>query len=261
MLHVRKEAIRVVMCVTSLLAIVSGCASNKPAQSNAVPSSQATAAELPAPKKTILMFDADASQPYEVLGEVEATLTDQRVYNYEGSRDQVREHLKRVAYAKYGDGLDAIINYRVATVVGGGGFWGTVGAAYGARNTDVKSTGVAVRFKSSTAPLAASAPTNISPAPTPTPTLRPAESAPAVAPAIATLAAPVPSQPAPKLSHSELIRAVQTALKAAGLLSAQPTGTLGPQTKAAILRYQRENSLSADGLASQELLNHLTRGK
>ena len=139
----------------SLAFLLAGCASSgskaggatqAPAAAPAPAPAAVVIAELPAPKKTILVFDADTNQAYEILGEVETTLTNQRLYAHTASQDQVREHLKRVAYAKYGDRLDAIISYRAATTIGGGGYWGAIGAVYGARNTDVRATGVAVRY-------------------------------------------------------------------------------------------------------------------
>ena len=133
-----------------MAALLAGCASGGPNQAGSAAQAPATVpaviAELPAPKKTILIFDTDTNQAYEILGEVNATLSNQSVYAQTAAQDQVREHLKRVAWAKYGDRLDAIISYRAAATVGGGGYWGFVGAAYGAKNTEVRATGVAVRF-------------------------------------------------------------------------------------------------------------------
>ena len=139
-----------IAAVVATLILTAGCASrgSAPAASSPAPAPAVAApVELPAPKKTVLVFDGDSSRAYEVLGEVNTTLKDQRIYNYEGSKDQAREHLKRVAYATYGERLDAVINYRSSATVGGGSFWGSIGAAYGARNTEIRATGVAVRFK------------------------------------------------------------------------------------------------------------------
>ena len=102
--------------------------------------------QLPAPKKTILVLESDTSQKYEILGDVQATLSGQGVYNIGSSQDQAREHLKRTAYAQYGERLDAIVNYREATTIGGGNYFGAVGAAFGAKNTSIQAKGVAVRF-------------------------------------------------------------------------------------------------------------------
>ena len=146
--HLSNSKVIALFLAFAIGAAMLGCASRNGSNQTSGTSQSATATvpELPAPKKTILVFDADANQAYEVLGEVDTNLTGQRIYSYEGSKDQAREHLKRVAYAKYGERLDAIISYRAATTVGGGSFWGAVGASYGARNSAVRASGVAVRF-------------------------------------------------------------------------------------------------------------------
>lgn len=136
-----------------VIALLAGCASGSSTKSGGAdqptPTAAASTSELPSPTRPILIFDADTAQAYEVLGEIDANLKDQRVYNYEGSKDQARDYLKRVAFAKYSDQLDAIINFRTVTAVGGGSFWGAMGAAYGAKNTDVRATGIAIHFKNS----------------------------------------------------------------------------------------------------------------
>lgn len=51
-----------------------------------------------------------------------------------------------VAFSKYGDKVDAIINMDAALTINGG-FWGQMGASYGARNGTVNGAGIAVQFK------------------------------------------------------------------------------------------------------------------
>ena len=137
--------------IVGAVSLLSACAATTPvATSSAAPASAPAPAPaqglLAAPKKTILVLESDTSQKYEILGDVQATLSGQGVYNIGSSQDQAREHLKRTAYAQYGERLDAIVNYREATTIGGGNYFGAVGAAFGAKNTSIQAKGVAVRF-------------------------------------------------------------------------------------------------------------------
>ena len=137
--------------IVGAVSLLSACAATTPvATSTAAPASAPAPAPaqglLAAPKKTILVLESDTSQKYEILGDVQATLSGQGVYNIGSSQDQAREHLKRTAYAQYGERLDAIVNYREATTIGGGNYFGAVGAAFGAKNTSIQAKGVAVRF-------------------------------------------------------------------------------------------------------------------
>lgn len=126
-----------VAALTALM-LVTGCGTTSPPVT--------PAAELPAPRKTVLVLPGDASQNYEILGEVTAVLDGQGVYNFNASQDLAREHLKRVAYQKYGERLDAIINYRQVAAIGGGSYFGQIASSFGAKNTSIEAKGVAVRY-------------------------------------------------------------------------------------------------------------------
>ena len=139
------------LIIVGAVSLLSACAATTPvATSTAAPASAPAPApaqvQLPAPKKTILVLESDTSQKYEILGDVQATLSGQGVYNIGSSQDQAREHLKRTAYAQYGERLDAIVNYRQASTIGGGNYFSAMGAAFGAKNTSIEAKGVAVRF-------------------------------------------------------------------------------------------------------------------
>ncbi len=137
-----KTILLIIISATSLL---SACGTTTPAATSTAASAQVS---LPAPKKTILVLDSDTSQKYEILGDVQATLSGQGVYNSGSSHDQAREHLKRTAYVQYGERLDAIINYKQSSTIGGGNYFSFLTAAFGAKNTSIDAKGVAVRFTS-----------------------------------------------------------------------------------------------------------------
>lgn len=69
----------------------------------------------------------------------------------------------------------------------------------------------------------------------------------------------VPASPAPKLSPTELTRAIQQQLRSRGLYSGAVDGQFGPRTREAILKYQRQSKLPATGEASEELLTNLRK--
>ena len=96
--------------------------------------------------KVLLIFDGDSSRPYQVLGEVSISLSGRSVYASGSAVGDAREEIKQEAKNKFGDSADAVINFRADTATQGG-FWGAVGAGYGARNTTVNASGVAIRFK------------------------------------------------------------------------------------------------------------------
>ena len=56
---------------------------------------------------------------------------------------------------------------------------------------------------------------------------------------------------------SDQIRAIQQALADLKLLRAKPTGTLGPQTRAAIRDFQKRNGLEETGEPTKELYGAL----
>jgi len=57
----------------------------------------------------------------------------------------VKDGLKSVAFTKYGEKVDAIINVKTGKEVAGG-FFGTVGAGWGAKNTMISGNGIAVSY-------------------------------------------------------------------------------------------------------------------
>lgn len=110
---------------------------------------------LKAPTRDILVTTGDLNKQYDILGSVEATLTGQSMYATEstmggGASPEVaqaaKDLLKKVAYTKYGEQLDAIINFKSE---GGteGGFWGMFAGGYGAKTGTVHAEGIAISFK------------------------------------------------------------------------------------------------------------------
>ena len=125
-------------------AFLLGCAG-----SSQTPSAQATPkeAQLPAPTKQIIVTKGDLNKPYNILGEVKCSVDGKTAYgNYDDYGKEAEELCRRVAFAKYGNKVDAIINMDGAVNVNGG-MWGQMGAAYGARNSTVTGAGIAVQFK------------------------------------------------------------------------------------------------------------------
>lgn len=246
MVHANGSKLKVLLITATMVGLLLGCASkttSQGGQSSGATTAAATAVpELSAPKKPILVFEADSNKAYEVLGEVDTVLADQKIYNYEGSRDQAREHLKRVAYAKFGERLDAIINYREVTTVGGGSYWGLIGAAYGARNTDVQAKGIAVHFTGN----------------------RPAQSAPT---------APSPSAPlasSTKANSSDAVKVdsrsrpltnieIQKRLLSLGYKAGSANGVMGAKTVEALKKFQADNELTVTGVADDETVAKLAQ--
>lgn len=108
-------------------------------------------AQLKTPTKDILVTSGDFTKPYDILGEVECTLTGQDVtVAVAGGAPQVtkdvKDLLRKVAFTKYGEQVDAIINTKT---MGGvqGGVWALMGAQFGARTGTVTANGIAVHFK------------------------------------------------------------------------------------------------------------------
>ena len=131
--------------LASVSAFLLGCAGN----SSQTPSVQDTPKEsqLPAPAKQIIATKGDLNKPYNVLGEVNCSIDGKSVYgNYDEFEKEINELCKRVAFSKYGNKVDAIINMDGAVNINGG-MWGQMGAAWGARNSTVTGSGIAVQFK------------------------------------------------------------------------------------------------------------------
>ncbi|MHB9101093.1 MAG: peptidoglycan-binding domain-containing protein [Sulfuricella sp.] len=240
MIYINNSKLNTLLIGSVIVTLLVGCASSGSSQNSGTPPSAAAAApELPAPKKIILVFDADANQAYEILGEVDTTLTDQRIYNVDGSMDQAREHLKRVAYAKYGDQLDAIINYRTIKTVGGGGYWGQIGAAYGAKNTDVRTNGVAIHFTGKSAPQYGGG-----------------AQSPVTSNTKKTTSAPVPPKSEPS-SQKMTVQEIQQHLSELGYHPGPADGKMGKSTIEALKKFQHDNNLAKTGQANNETIAKL----
>jgi|CXWL01.1.fsa_nt_gi hypothetical protein len=111
-------------------------------------------AMLKTPTREILVTDGDLNKPYDILGEVECTLTGKSMYSTMTSMSggaspeatkEVKDMLRKIAFTKFGEKVDAIINAKTS---GGyeGGFWGAMGGAYGAKTGTVSAQGIAVSF-------------------------------------------------------------------------------------------------------------------
>lgn len=147
------------LTISTLLFIVfaslnTGCGNTQSVKQNAE-SSTTTEAELATPTKEILVTEGDLNKQYDILGNVEYLLEGKSIYStmnsLNGGTDpktskEVKEMLQRVAFTKYGDKVDAIINTKI-TGGNSGGFWGALTGAYGARTGVVQADGIAVSFK------------------------------------------------------------------------------------------------------------------
>ena len=105
-----------------------------------------SAARTATGRKAVLVFASDSSRPYEVLGDVRINLDDKSVHEAGSFQEQAQIAIREAAIAQFGDRVDAIIAFTTSSSTAGG-FWGQVGAAYGARNTSVTASGVAVKYK------------------------------------------------------------------------------------------------------------------
>jgi len=132
--------------------IITGCGTTDSTKTNAQLAEENTA--LKTPTKTILTFEGDASRAYTVLGEVE--YKHDKGFSGYGAGDSadlavqktIKDGLKRVAFTKYGEKVDAIINVKVGMAIPGG-FLGTFGTAFGAPNVFHSGVGVAVSYSTS----------------------------------------------------------------------------------------------------------------
>jgi hypothetical protein len=132
------------LCIVSL-AGVAGC------KSKVDPAQEAAYAALPMPTKEILIFEGDTSRAYEPLGEVDVILPHGVAYGSTldvppDAQKELKDLLKRVAFSKYGARVDAIVSVKMTKQIEGGLF-GTMGAGFGAKNSKVGASGVAVAFK------------------------------------------------------------------------------------------------------------------
>ncbi len=112
------------------------------------PTKDVNESSLPTPTKDILVIEGDLNKEYTILGQVEAVPNKGKsIYsNQIDANNQAKEFLKKAAFAKYGEKVDAIINYRVLRSIKGG-FWGAFVTAYGATNLATQAEGIAVSFK------------------------------------------------------------------------------------------------------------------
>jgi hypothetical protein len=105
-------------------------------------------AGLLTPTKEIIVTDGDLNKPYDILGSIEYTLTGKSLYA-SGSPEatkQAKEMLRKAAFTKYGERVDAVINAKTTEGVSGG-FWGIIAGSYGAGTGTVQGEGIAVSFK------------------------------------------------------------------------------------------------------------------
>ena len=122
-----------------------------PAVTNEAPQAKTEEAPLKTPTKDILITSGDFTKPYDILGEVECTLTGQdATVAVAGGPPQatkdIKDLLRKVAFTKYGEQVDAIINTKT---VGGvqGGVWALAASQFGAKTGTVTANGIAVHFK------------------------------------------------------------------------------------------------------------------
>lgn len=147
-MNTRSYAGAIVMAFVCL----AGCSAQKSSTGTPAATDQAS---LKTPTKDILVSSGDLNKPYDIVGAVEATLTGQSLYDTESSMDgtpspdaanAAKDLLKKVAYTKYGDRVDAIINFK-AHGGSSGGFGGAFAGAFGARTGVVQAEGIAVSFQ------------------------------------------------------------------------------------------------------------------
>ena len=68
---------------------------------------------------------------------------------------------------------------------------------------------------------------------------------------------PAPAKLEKVYTDTEIIKTVQGVLNELGYDCGEPDGSAGPRTKAAILQYQKDNSLPENGMVSESLVNAL----
>jgi len=109
------------------------------------------AIKLETTSKEILFFEGDTSRAYTVLGDVEYRHDKGVVYGNTldlsmEAQKLVKDGLKSVAFTKYGEKVDALINVKMGKKIAGG-YFGMYGAGVGAKNTVISGSGVAVSYK------------------------------------------------------------------------------------------------------------------
>ena len=107
--------------MAAFLFLLAGCESTPSAPS----------VELKTPTKEILIFEGDTNRAYTVLGAVEYQLDKGIAYGSTldvpmEAQGLLKEGLKKTAFTKYGERVDAIINVKMGKEVSGG-FFGSLG--------------------------------------------------------------------------------------------------------------------------------------
>lgn len=150
--------------LTSLILI--GCSNITAVKPDPVPAASETS--LRTPTKEILVTEGDFNKKYTILGQVDYTLegvtgavTGTEKSSSENEK-QTKELLKKVAFTKYGDKVDAIINTKVQHYLKGGR-WGVYGPMLGAQNAVFIAEGIAVSFENKQAETAAESKESVEP--------------------------------------------------------------------------------------------------
>jgi len=173
---------------------------------------------LKTPTREILVTDGDLNKPYNILGEVECTLTGKSMYSLgsPGRSKEIKDMLRKVAFTKYGEQVDAIINTKTIESIEGG-YWGMLAGVYGAKTATVSAHGIAVHLKETKE-----------------------------------------IQPAPKKLSKEDIRKLQERLTELGYSPGPVDGMWGKKTEAALKKFQEEHGLSVTGKFDTETTKKLS---
>lgn len=104
------------------------------------------------PTKKIFIFNGDTSRPYDILGEVSYTSEGESLYgtnsvlNGPTASPELKIMLKKVAFTKFGEKVDAVINTDMQGHTNGG-YFGLVAGSFGAKNLSVTVSGLAIHFQ------------------------------------------------------------------------------------------------------------------
>lgn len=142
-MHLNTLLILLGLCL--LLSACAGTRSNSTVQAGTDTSSVPSEQNLPTPTKKIVVTRGDINKSYDILGEVECSLEGKSIYE-SNLEKEVEDLCKKVAFSKYKNQVDAIINMTVTADIGGG-FWGRMGVTYGARTMTYSGSGIAIHFK------------------------------------------------------------------------------------------------------------------
>lgn len=135
------------LIVLVILTALTACSNNTTKPETEKPATPSANQSLPTPTKEILVTDGDLNKTYNILGEIETSMeTASSIYsNQIELARQGKDLIKKVAFSKYGEKVDSVIHYKVQETVTGG-FWGGLGAAYGAHNVVSQVSGIAIQF-------------------------------------------------------------------------------------------------------------------